>query len=218
MKLKLITLFAIFVAFSCSNPDPIDKPIDQAIQLSNVNRSNLANVNTWIEQNGLPFFKNSDGSVINFDFNSLMRSNTKLDDVSSLFATQVGFNKLDRQSITVSFYESKNKIVNVLFVRLTNNFDGTKTVEYFDINSTLLTTALVSSIEKKMVFKKNLSLAIDAKKEDPKKDSGCGQKVADCMDDAYTKAGWGSVLLTLTSVIEPWTVVGVVGGCALQNC
>jgi hypothetical protein len=47
---------------------------------------------------------------------------------------------------------------------------------------------------------------------------GCGQAVADCINDAYTNHGWVSVWAWVQSAVLPETVGAIALGCTIKNC
>lgn len=46
----------------------------------------------------------------------------------------------------------------------------------------------------------------------------CGQKVADCVADAYANHGWTSVGAFLLTAFVPEYAVAIAAACAAKNC
>lgn len=48
--------------------------------------------------------------------------------------------------------------------------------------------------------------------------AGCGQKVVDCVHDAYMNHGWVSLWVLIQSAFIPQTVVAIAYACCYKNC
>jgi hypothetical protein len=94
---------------------------------------------------------------------------------------------------------------NNFFIETNTLEKSKKEFSYFDANNSLLYSANFDS--EKEIMSTSFSLQ-----------RGCGQAVADCMNDVYTNHGWVSVWALVQSAFIPQTIVAFAIVCTAKNC
>ena len=104
-------------------------------------------------------------------------------------------------------YPTLNGKYNFLIVS-SNNSNGIKSFEYRDKSGNLIVTLDIDLETGDIIKKRITSLG----------KTNCGQAVADCLTDNYTKQGWASVVGWGITLFQPWFGVAMIAGCTGIVC
>jgi len=147
-----------------------------------------------------------------FDLKDISRTTQDGSTISSIVARQVDYDGNSSETITLGLFEQNGVIIGGMFVKTSFKSAGVKILSYYSLERVLLS-------EVELDLNKNISKIQFLKSiENSNMRTACGQATMDCFSDMYTNRGWGSVFMTLSSIIVPEIAVAVMAGCAAGSC
>ncbi len=148
-------------------------------------------------------------TINDIDFDDLYRCYNLFDSAAKgIFApfTSNSPNNSDNYFFFMTSFQTS--LLKPIILKVTSN----DVASYFDLESAEITVATYDDIEN--VF--DTQTTYGGYRQTP--GGGCGQAVADCISDAYTKKGWVSVWAFIQTAFIPATAIGIAAGCVAANC
>jgi hypothetical protein len=184
------------------------EPAYKLVQMTNAQK--MLEIKNWFDQK-TESARNKGNLSVEFNFNDVTKGTTKENSIITYTINQVNYDKSQSENISLGVYESEGKFINAFIIKITKINSNEKEIQYYDSDGNELSFIRVNELTKEIKI-----LSRDASNNRTAAD--CGQATMDCIDSMYTKQGWGSVFLTITSIIEPWTVAIVAAACATSEC
>lgn len=154
------------------------------------------------QSSGIPSFTRSD-----FDFINVTKCQVKNEKGTAISAKYIG--PISETGTTYNFmiFESGGVYQKSMIGKTYEDRSG---ISYFDpLNN------------RKLIIQKEgsgFTYTISPLAKDNSGKEGCGQAVAECINDAYSNHGWASVFLTLSTLVFWHSGAGIVAGCIAKNC
>jgi hypothetical protein len=142
-------------------------------------------------------------SIEEFDLNTQYTS--RHENANSITITVNSINNTQEASLGLTFI--LDKTTNELNNRMVTIVRRGRTLMY-DINDDQFIEIKAESLEE------NSQITINTNSSR----TGCGQKVIDCIQDAYTQHGWASVWALVQTAFIPETAVAIAYACCYKNC
>lgn len=208
MKNLLFLMFAATLAislFSCTEEDfNLNNTISKEIVQNEIEDEVLINNFINLQRLKLDFQLSNN---ITFDNNKIYEVSTSDDSGSMIMANQVGFDEDNAVNYAVSAALRDDGMSDLLIVKTSRVSDHIYDIQYLNSSFELISNIqLNSDTETIEVF--NVDFI----------GRGCGQDVADCLQDSYSNHGWISVWAVVQTGFIPGTAVVLSLGCAMKNC
>lgn len=206
-KMKLLKLTGILIMLtivftSCENET---ENLPEGFTINKVTDSKKINEikNSFTLKKGLSKSKSSNNE---FDFEDVKEIyNSEKNETSYIVSS-------DNENVNLGVYPTINGDYKLLKVEssLENNI---RKIIYKNLDNVILTEVSINLIDETISVKAN-----NSKNGTLAKSQGCGQAVADCVDQNYNETGWWGVTGYLITAFNPWFGVAVVASCALYVC
>jgi len=204
MKKILFFLFFSFVmvSFSFAQSPNVEKVTNEEYavilkaQANKITEEQISNAKSKLEESSI--------SLENFDFDVQYITVHENSD----FVTMTVNSKANSESsselfgFSITYSSSKNEVTNVILSKIIR---GRSQLYYFADNSIL-------DISSKDPGSPIIVTTTNAAQK------SCGQKVMDCITDAYTNNGWVSVWGWIQTAFIPQTAVAVAAACYINAC
>jgi hypothetical protein len=215
---SILVLFFVLLGFSSCENETLDNAKSESIvyQDSNISVNSSVNINliNMAETQSETYAKQITSflNISNREYDELKWEdyqivNLKGENVRSISKKVV----LHEDTFLLSFVIN-NEILKSPFI---TRVKADRTIEYYflDINEALsVKNNQVSIIP--VEFSKDNSMVLRLKSIE----SGCGQAVMNCINDAYSNHGWTSVFAWVAGLYVPATAVGIAAACTAKNC
>jgi ATP-dependent Lon protease len=207
-KMKLLKLSGVIIMFitiftSCESET---ENLPEGFTINKVKDSKkLSEIkNSFSLKKGLNKSKSSN-TEFNFD-NVKEIYNAEKDETSYIVSS------VDNENINLGVYPTINGDYKLLKVEnsLENNI---RKIIYKNLDDVVLTEVSINLIDESISVKSN-----NSENGALAKSQGCGQAVADCVNENYNETGWWGVTGYLITAFNPWFGVAVVASCALYVC
>lgn len=150
---------------------------------------------------------------------------------AKLEITSIGLDNLDFDVQYITVHENSDFVT--MTVNSKANSDESSELLGFSVTYSISNKEVANVVVSKVIRGRSLlysftnSSILDISSKDPKSpvtvttnaaQKGCGQKVMDCITDAYTNNGWVSVWAWVQTAFIPQTAAAVAAACWLNAC
>jgi hypothetical protein len=199
LKLTLSMFILIGVFSSCVNENE-NENLPEKFEINKITNTEIINgIKTSYNKKS-----NSKTNSSEFNFENIKEIyNTETEAISYIV------NSKDNQNLKLGFYPSVDGGYTIFKVEQIVDGDTAKII-YRDVKNIIFSEVVFNLTDQ--------TVSVKSYNNSNKQVQGCGQAVADCIDENYNHTGWYGVAGYVISIFNPWFGVAVVAGCAAIVC
>lgn len=201
-----IIIASVFLFVSCgsNNNEDVELQVQKEYKTTSIKNTKLSNnLNSLFSSKYAK--KNSNSTSFDFD-NVYEVENTETGEISYMVDSN------NNEEIKLGVYPKDNGEYSFLIVEYINNGDNKEILYKSTSGETLIIVSANTNTQEVSVTYPNGKVASKLASR------GCGELVAECLSDSYTKRGWTSVGLWIVTGFYPAFGIGAAAGCAAAVC
>lgn len=195
----------------------IEHPLNE-LQFDRTNNANIERIKKWYKSKINENLINKN-SKFDLDFKNV--NSYKIDDKEFIIVNQKNINQNNSENNGVSFLKDNGVIRPLFHVKTINFSEKIKKIEYFSLSGKSMMSVTFNEISKEIKFNSspiNKKSSFGILKSGFKCFEGSyGQAIVDCMEDVYSKRGWTSLFVSISTAFVPQVAIGMAALCAYDN-
>ncbi|MEZ5070410.1 MAG: hypothetical protein R2751_05450 [Bacteroidales bacterium] len=144
---------------------------------------------------------------IGFDMNEILEVGISGSQHRMIMANQNGFDECNQENYALAAAILEDGLNYPIIVKTSKMPDEIYVIDYYTKDMDLISSTLIDG-EAQMIDSYGSAL----------KSTHCGQEVADCLGDVYSKHGWVSVWAMVQTAFIPATAVALTAACVASEC